>query len=238
MARRTTKAAKPAPVEEPEELLEDDTEEEIDDLEVDDVEEADDPEELGEDEEEDEEDEEEELPDDEEEDEVEEFDELEVDESEEEIEEDDEPAPTTKKTAKKKATSQKSPPKSTAPEFGTKELVAHVNSQTGKNLDGRAVRLVLRKLAREGVLQRTVGEERGRYSFTGPNDPQVKAVVTAIKSGASDKTPAPKKPVSKAKAEPAKKTVKKTASGTKRAKPAAPPATRKTTTRRRKPSAE
>lgn len=70
----------------------------------------------------------------------------------------------------------------------------------------------MRRLAKEGVVDRTVGDDRGRYSFTGKNDPQVKAVVAAVKAGVK-KTPAAKKTTKK----PASKPVaKKTTAASKR----------------------
>lgn len=163
----------------------------------------------------------EELDDAEESDEVESFDDLEVDEvgeDEEEVEDlEDEPEekPRKRPTKGSKAAKKPAAKKSNAPAFGTNELLAHVNEVTGKEMDGRALRIVLRKLAAEGAVQRTVGDDRGRYSFSGKNDPQVKAVVAAIKAGATEKKPAApkktaaKKPVAKAKA-PAKRRTRKT----------------------------
>lgn len=197
MARRTTRKASVEELE-PEELEVEETEEETDEEVF--------PEEAEED------------------DEVDEFDELEVDEDEEEGEEDEEEEPAPKPVSKRrKATSSRAAPKQVEPAFGTRQLVEHVNAKTGKSLDGRAVRMVLRKLSREGVIEREVGEERTRYSFTGPNDPQVKAVVAAIKNGAAEKQPAPKQAV--ARKTPARKTP---------AVKTKTPAPRRTTTARRR----
>lgn len=175
VARRVS--SKKAVEEEVEDLEVED--EETEDLEVEDEEEPDEEEESGE----------------EEDDEVEGFDELEVEEETDEDEEEEEaPKPRSKKkpAAKKPATKKSAPP-----EFGTKQLIEHVNKVTGKALDGRGMRIVLRRLASEGVIQRTVGDDRGRYSFTGPNDPQVKAVVAAIKAGVSSSSEKKAKPVAK-----------------------------------------
>lgn len=201
MPRRT---AKPAVEEEIEDLEVDDLEvedEEPEDLEVDETEEGD------------------EADDEEEGDEVEEFDELEV---EEEDEEEEEPPAKSRRTSKKPAAKKPAAKKAAAePTFGTKQLVDHVNKATNKNMDGRAVRIVLRRLANEGVIKRSVGDDRGRYSFTGPNDPQVKAVVAAIKAGAGEKKPATtKKPAAK-KPAARKPAAKKPATTTRRRKPAA-----------------
>jgi predicted transcriptional regulator len=111
--------------------------------------------------------------------------EVEIDETEDfELEDDDEveetPAP---KAAKAK------PAKVSAPkiEFGTKELAEHVNKEAGTSYDAYNLRILLRKLTKDGVLERVESEGRSRYSFTGPTDPQVVAIVAAVKDGAADK---------------------------------------------------
>lgn len=93
----------------------------------------------------------------------------------EEVDENEEPAPKVKKTTKATASS--------APKFGSAELAAYITEQTGENYDGRGIRMLLRKLAKDGKLDRQVGETRDRYSFSGPNDPIVKAVLAMVKSG-------------------------------------------------------
>lgn len=97
------------------------------------------------------------------------------------------PAPAKAKKAKKAAAEK--PAKAAAPkiEFGTKELAAHVNAETGSSYDAYNLRILLRKLTKDGVLERVESEGRSRYSFTGPKDPQVKAIVEAVKSGAAEK---------------------------------------------------
>lgn len=72
-------------------------------------------------------------------------------------------------------------------EFGTKELAAHVNAEAGTTYDAYNLRILLRKLTKDGVLERVESEGRSRYSFTGPEDPQVIAIVEAVKSGAAEK---------------------------------------------------
>jgi hypothetical protein len=67
--------------------------------------------------------------------------------------------------------------------FGSPELAAHVTEVTGQTFDSRAVRMLLRKLAKDGKLARTIGEDKARYEFTGPEDPTVKLVVAMVKSG-------------------------------------------------------
>jgi hypothetical protein len=100
-----------------------------------------------------------------------------LEELEEEAEEEEAPAKpkrTTKATAAKAAT---------APKFGSAELAAYITESTGEKYDGRGIRMLLRKLAKDGKLDRQVGEPRDRYSFTGPNDPTVKQVLAMVKSG-------------------------------------------------------
>lgn len=125
-----------------------------------------------------------------------EIDEVEVD----EVDEADEaPAP----KAKKKA------PVREAVAFGTNELAAHVNEATGKSYDAYALRILLRKLSKEGVITRDETSGRARYSFSGPKDPQVKAIVKAVKEGAAEKAKTERleglKETRKAKAKPAAK---------------------------------
>lgn len=71
--------------------------------------------------------------------------------------------------------------------FGTKELADHVNEATGSSYDAYQLRILLRKLAKDGVIERDDSTGRARYSFTGPKDPQVKAIVKAVKEGAAEK---------------------------------------------------
>jgi hypothetical protein len=91
---------------------------------------------------------------------------------------DETPAPKAKKAAAPKI------------EFGTKELAAHVNAEAGTSYDAYNLRILLRKLTKDGVLERVESEGRSRYSFTGPEDPQVQAIVEAVKSGAAEKAKA------------------------------------------------
>lgn len=100
--------------------------------------------------------------------------------------EDDEAEEAPKPKAKGKGTKAKTTKaKAEVPAFGSAELAAHITSTTGQAYDARSVRMLLRKLAKtEGSpLQRAIGEDRGRYSFSGPTDPAVKAIVQMVKSG-------------------------------------------------------
>jgi hypothetical protein len=106
-------------------------------------------------------------------------------------EEDDEPepAPVAKKRGRpaKSATAEPKPkpaPKRPEVEFGTQWLVDHVNAACGTSYKPYDLRVLLRKMAKNNVLDREVGTDRSRYSFTGPDDAVVKAVVKNVKSGA------------------------------------------------------
>lgn len=85
------------------------------------------------------------------------------------------------------APAKKAAPKRPEIAFGTKELAAHVSEETGKDYDAYALRILLRKLAKDGVITRDDSTGRARYSFTGPKDPQVKAIIKAVKSGDAEK---------------------------------------------------
>ena len=78
-------------------------------------------------------------------------------------------------------------PKAEAIEFGSAWLVEHVNEQAGTSYSASALRILLRKLTKEGLLQRDA-DGRQRYNFPkGEKDPQVKAIVKAVKEGAGEK---------------------------------------------------
>lgn len=119
-----------------------------------------------------------------EEDEFEEMDESEEDEDLEELEEaGEDEAEETPAPKGKKATGTKAAPKKDSIQFGSPWLAQYVTEVTGETLDSRAVRMLLRKLAKDGKLEREVGVTRDRYQFTGPNDPTVKLVLAMVKSG-------------------------------------------------------
>jgi hypothetical protein len=67
---------------------------------------------------------------------------------------------------------------------GTAWLTEFVNEECGTDYNSAAIRILLRKLVKDGKLAREIGEDRSRYNFVkGANDPIVKAVVKAVKSG-------------------------------------------------------
>jgi hypothetical protein len=130
---------------------------------------------------------------------VEELEEVADDDLEELEEEEPEPVPA-KRTRAKAATApakatKAAPAKATkaaaaaAPKAETSEndsnwLASYVSEETGIEHDGRAIRMLLRKLAKDGVFEREIGTDRGRYVFPkGANDTVVKAVLKMVRSG-------------------------------------------------------
>lgn len=104
----------------------------------------------------------------------------ELEEVDEEVDDEEEaPAP---KGRTKSAKAPAAPRKDTI-QFGSPWLAAYITEQTGETFDSRSTRMLLRKLAKDGKLEREVGVTRERYQFTGPNDPTVKAVLAMVQSG-------------------------------------------------------
>lgn len=93
-------------------------------------------------------------------------------------EDEDEPAKPKAKTTKK------APPKREEPKYGTKWLADYLTEKLGKEVKAFDLRAVLRKMANAGELDREVGTTRERYSFGGPKDPVVKSILEKFKSGA------------------------------------------------------
>lgn len=133
-----------------------------------------------------------------------------------------------KRTRKAAAPKADAEPKAPASEFTSAWLARTVTEQTGVDLDARGLRVVLRKLAKDGKIQREVGTDRTRYDFSGGlENPTVQAVIEAVKAPKAEKV-APAKVDAPA---PAKKAAPK--------KAAAPAATEGDTpapTRRRRPA--
>ena len=70
-------------------------------------------------------------------------------------------------------------------EFGVRALIALIKERTGKDYKPREVRNLLRKLARDGAIDREiVPGNKTKYAWDGPSDPEVKAVLKAVKGGA------------------------------------------------------
>lgn len=104
---------------------------------------------------------------------------LELEELDEAVEE-EKPA---KKTGRKK--------RADAPAFGIQELCALLEAKTGKAYNPREVRTQLRKMAREEnarINREITPENRQRYSWTGPDDPEVLAVIAAVTGGEIEKS--------------------------------------------------
>lgn len=94
----------------------------------------------------------------------------------EELEEDE--VEETKPTAKKKAGSDIV--------FGIQDLISLIKAETGEVTDGRAIRTLIRKMARDesGRVNRVITPgNRTRYNWSGPNDKEVRAIVEAFKGG-------------------------------------------------------
>lgn len=69
--------------------------------------------------------------------------------------------------------------------FGASDLAKLANEKFDKSYDAKTIRTLLRKLARSGKLSREISpENRTRYSWTGPDDPEVKMILKEIKGGA------------------------------------------------------
>lgn len=126
-------------------------------------------------------------------------DEVELEEIDEVDDEDEAPAKSKKKAAK--------PAEDDV--WGVRALIDHVKETTGKEYNPREVRTLLRKLAREGggVDREIIPGNKSRYEWTGPTDPEVKAIVKAIKGGQIEKSK--KEALDKLKADKAAKTAAK-----------------------------
>lgn len=92
--------------------------------------------------------------------------------------------PVKKQTAAKPAA--KPAPEATAEEatFGVSDVADLIAVRTGKTVKTRDLRTLLRKMARDGRLDREiVAGNRARWEFDGPTDPRVEAIVEAFESG-------------------------------------------------------
>jgi hypothetical protein len=145
-------------------------------------------------------------------------------------------APAAAKTTPAKAAKATPAPANESSEYDSAWLANHVSEETGVSYDGRAVRMLLRKLAKDGALAREVGVDRGRYTFPkGANDPTVRAIIKMIKSGEAKAVAQAGLDQAKA-AGAAKKATATKAAPAKATKAAATPA-KATTTRRRRAAA-
>jgi hypothetical protein len=109
-----------------------------------------------------------------------------IEEDEVEEDEDEEPAPKSRsrKAAPAKKTAKAAPKgnaKVDADTLGTSWLKEHVNDVLGTDHESTKLRIVLRKLIKDGDID---SPKDGRYVFTGPKDPNVKAVIAALRDEA------------------------------------------------------
>lgn len=70
--------------------------------------------------------------------------------------------------------------------FGASDLARHLSEKSGKKVTPRELRTLIRKMARDGsgrVDREITPGNRTRYSWSGIDDPEVKAIVKAFNSG-------------------------------------------------------
>lgn len=103
--------------------------------------------------------------------------------------------------------------------FGASDLAKLASKRTGNTYNAKTIRTLLRKMARNGELDREISpENRTRYSWSGPKDPEVVKILEKIEGGAIEearnealaklKEQKKAKDAAKATAKPAKKTAK------------------------------
>lgn len=108
-------------------------------------------------------------------------------------------------------------------EFGIRQVCELIKEKHGKDVTPRDLRVLARKLAKDGsgrIDRAIVAGNRSQYSWSGPNDPEVKALVKAFAAGEGEAEKKAKLDELKARqaekkaaapAKPAKKTAKKAA---------------------------
>lgn len=95
----------------------------------------------------------------------------------------------TKATAKKQTTKKTAPkaaPAATADEsiFGVADVAELIQVKFGKTVKTRDLRTLLRKMARDGRLDREIiAGNRARWEFDGANDPRVEKILDAYEAG-------------------------------------------------------
>jgi len=68
--------------------------------------------------------------------------------------------------------------------FGAAQLAAHISAKSEKKITARDLRTLLRKMARDGRIDREiVAGNKSRYEWSGPNDPEAKAITKAVLAG-------------------------------------------------------
>lgn len=71
--------------------------------------------------------------------------------------------------------------------FGVADLAKHLEAETGKKVTTRELRMLIRKMARDGRVDREIiPGNRSRYDWSGVNDPEVKRIIKAYKAGELD----------------------------------------------------
>lgn len=109
--------------------------------------------------------------------EVDEIEELELEELDEDEEVEEKPK------AKKKAKSKKSK-KAEKTTWGTRELAEYIAEEIGNEYSTKELRVLLRKMAKEGELDWEVSQGSGsRYEWDGPDDPEVQAILERVQGG-------------------------------------------------------
>lgn len=92
-----------------------------------------------------------------------------------------------KKSAAKPAKTVEAPaPAETEEEtiFGVSDIAQIIKVRTGKDVKTRDLRTLLRKMARDGRLNREiVAGNRDRWIWSGPQDPEVEAILEAYENG-------------------------------------------------------
>lgn len=104
-----------------------------------------------------------------------------IEETEDEDEAEEEPAPRSRKKAPAKKAPAKKAPAEKADVKGTAWLKDHINEVLGTEHEGTKIRIVLRKLIKDDEIE---SPKDGRYVFSGPKDPNVKAVIAALRAEA------------------------------------------------------
>lgn len=71
--------------------------------------------------------------------------------------------------------------------FGVSDIAELIKVKTGKEVKTRDLRTLLRKMARDGRLDREiVAGNRARWEWTGPQDPEVDTIIEAFEAGELD----------------------------------------------------
>lgn len=77
--------------------------------------------------------------------------------------------------------------------FGVSDIAELIQVKTGKAVKTRDLRTLLRKMARDGRLNREIiAGNRERWTWTGPTDPEVDTIIDAFEAGELDEDKAEK----------------------------------------------